>query len=547
MLIVLTLALSSIISLVAPSEAQNTESRIKPLSIQFTVQNGSVLQDTGNNFNVGVGILDPNTNLIITFELHSVSYRASWKQGITPVYQLEKGYSRNSFFFPIELTNVPAGPQEIEVTVESEGLIYGKRNDQALNNGISTSKLHFTISPIQPTENTSQNWTVETVDATAAKLSLTCPIVVDSSNLAHIAYTALIDGTYFVMHTTASRTGFCTQAVAIGVAYSLALDSKSYPHILYGHPQQPLMYASWTGKEWVSQEVVGSFGTTGGLLALDSTDKPHIVYSDGSSVKYVSWTGSNWSIQNLSISSSQLSLAIAPNNTPNLLFNDNGNMKLATLQNSNWLIQNITHASSIGNMVLDSKGYPHLIYKLQEFTDRYNTTLVYANWNGAAWCMQRVISNIQLNEVFLGGYLALDSQDSPHVVYMNSYTSKTSSEALVTYAVLRDGVWVMQTLSPNVNLAVTGPCYLAMDPSGNPNINYQTTFQNITSTWPSPLIYATTEESTLTFTPVTTSAPSFVSSLTLPLILITVASVLVIAMIVYVWKRRKPTCNTSFK
>jgi len=180
----------------------------------------------------------------------------------------------------------------------------------------------------------SPSWNVQNVDVNGANQGSNgyCPIVVDSNNTSHIVYTDTSIGNpnnYIwyeipsVMYASWTSSGWSTQKIAGGDAFSLVLDANGNPHVLYGIPLGALYYASWTGTNWASQ-IVDPNNTGFGSLALDSAGNPHVAYTDGTTVKYASWTGSNWNIQTVDTSSEEipfsLSLALDQNNTPYIMY-----------------------------------------------------------------------------------------------------------------------------------------------------------------------------------------------------------------------------------
>ena len=175
------------------------------------------------------------------------------------------------------------------------------------------------------------SWSVQTVDENAAGYGNGYnPIVVDSNNTAHIAYTRYVNGTYFVMYASWNGSGWSTQTVAEGFddAFSLVLDASDNPHILYSRPFKPLMYASWTGSNWTIQNT-GIKDARYGTLAVESFGNPHIAYTDGKVVRYANWTGSNWNIQTVDTASEipfRLSFALDSNNTPYIMYSPSSYM-----------------------------------------------------------------------------------------------------------------------------------------------------------------------------------------------------------------------------
>ena len=391
------------------------------------------------------------------------------------------------------------------------------------------------------------SWNIQTVDDYGSAVGNGyCPIAVDSNNTAHIAYTGWSEGTerawpwYFVMYASWNGSGWSTQKVSNGSAYSLVLDANSNPHILYSYyaPVYPaptgLMYASWTGSSWISQ-IVDPNGAGYGVVALDSFGNPHIAYTDGTTIKYAVSTGSGWSIQTVATYKPgdlafRLSFALDKNNTPYIMYSPSSyadysqavgimaiNVTLATYQNSSWKIQPLSlppPTGDYGNLVVDSKGYPHFICTQHHYVSSENktilSTILYASWNETAWDMQTVVSNISFDSMSL----ALDSHDYPHII--------TSTG---TYASWTGTTWDIQTVS--FNRSASGPCYLAVDSNGNPHISYR---QQSASQVIANIIHATATETTQT------PSPTFPAStiLTVAAVAIIVAAVAV----AYVWKKK---------
>jgi hypothetical protein len=330
-------------------------------------------------------------------------------------------------------------------------------------------------------------WDVQIIDANAAGYTYSySPIVFGSDNSRHMLYTGIYirEETYhhyevpLVMYAIQNGSGWYTQNIVDEDACNLVLDSNNNPHILYGGLGTPLVYASWTGTNWINQTVDETLMHGFGALSLDSSGNPHVAYTNGTAVKYASWTGTNWTIQEVDAYPEipyQLYLALDSNNTPYIMYDftislpsETGayhtreEVKLATLQNSNWSIQTVADTGDFGNMVLDSKGYPHIIYKktYPEFTGFDNSSLVYANWNGTAWNTKTVISNVSLAGA---GFLAIDSHDYPHISYV------TSAETLM-YASWTGTTWDIQMV--NTTVPAKGPSYLSLDSNDYPYISY---------------------------------------------------------------------------
>jgi hypothetical protein len=354
----------------------------------------------------------------------------------------------------------------------------------------------FTL-PVQAT----LSWDIQTVDESVAGTGNGyCPIVMDSNNLPHIAYTGVAadstgDMTLWVRYASWNGTVWNTQTVAEGRAYSIVLDKNGNPYILYGGING-LMYAYWNGYNWIPHTVdAEANGADFGVIVFDSLGTMHVAYTDGTNIKYASGSGSNWNIQTIDKYDPGtvplfLSFQLNTNNTPYIMYYTPGSyldentgvayrsldVKLAINQNSKWNTENVTlpfPASFIGNLILDSHGNPHLIYVQNHYASgTYTATsksLLYARWNGQTWETQTVVSTTDFAYNWGDSpieFLTLDSADRPHICYISS-----SSE--VTYvSQINDDVWKTQIVGNSVNSSARWPCYMVLDTNNNPHISY---------------------------------------------------------------------------
>ena len=317
------------------------------------------------------------------------------------------------------------------------------------------------------------SWNVQTVHTRAAgQGNGYCPIVLDSNNVPSIAYTGYDSMMY--ARWNSSLGGFSTQKITIGIATDMALDTNNNPNILCeafradvkhaSWSDASVMYASWTGSNWDIQTVNKNY-TVYASLALDSAGNPHAAYSTGKALMYASRSGSNWTIEIVDNGTDipiHLSLALDSNDKPYILYS-NPDLKLATLENSIWKIQTIPLSHPIigyGNMVLDSKGNPHLSYSAIGVGDPPTITIMYASWNGFGWNTETVVSNVDSESI---ASLALDSFDYPHICYVNGLK--------VMYAGWTGAEWSIQTVY--TDLPACGPVYLAVDSNRIPHISFR--------------------------------------------------------------------------
>lgn len=165
-------------------------------------------------------------------------------------------------------------------------------------------------------------------------------LAIDAKNTPYILYGSKADAKLAVL----GSSGWGIQNVASNVSSigNLVLNSHGNPCFIYaingqfGLGSKTIVYASWNGAAWRTQEVVpnasvGGVGTrddffTMGYLSLDSHDAPHIAYATNSSsyswgtLAYVSWTGKAWDTQNVNstIDAQSCYLAVDSNGNPHI-------------------------------------------------------------------------------------------------------------------------------------------------------------------------------------------------------------------------------------
>jgi hypothetical protein len=516
--LVFVFAISNTISIIPLVDAQFTYggsiNKNNPPTIEFSVENNTVLYNVGNSniaFYITVGP-DPNW-LSGPTALHSVSLKASWQNQPHVLYQWSMNdpatledddpNPTSAFFYAIDLTNIPQGSHQIEVTVTGGGIVYtfvsGAKYSTFTTNGSST--LNFSISaPPSPAQssapaNSSSAWDIQTIDIRGAGAYTfnSQLVVLDSNDMPHIVYSKFIDWdksfTRFVMYESWNGLGWSTQAIGIGTPYSLVLDDNNTPHLVYGC----IDYATFNGTNWVTQNIE-NVGGNFGAITLDSSGKPNVAYTDGKAVKYASQTGSRWDIQTIEILNPeynvpfQVSIALDQKDTAYVLYgypssyeDKNTNMnystttiRLAVHKNSTWSIETIPLHPPIngyGNVVLDSKGYPHFICSQLQLPYAYpgRSNLMYVSWDGIAWNTQDVVSNVTLgiggggdnvNWVNMG-FLALDSHDYPKISYVDTH---------LMYASWTGNSWNIQPIDTNAQTIKPG--FLALDSNDNPHISY---------------------------------------------------------------------------
>jgi hypothetical protein len=426
---------------------------------------------------------------------------------------------------------------------------------------ISVTILLVPFSSLLPTHAES-TWNIQTVDAKAIINGLS--IAIDSQNNPHVVYIDSENGSYYLpntkyvqsaqylMYASWNGSNWTIQTVdnwnisnvnpqaSIGYC-SLALDSKSNPHIVYSvsdGSSNLLKYASWTGINWSIQTI--DYGT-GGSIGLDSANNPHIAYSGtNGDLKYASWTGSKWKIQTIDVSVTDLEfLALDSKNHPSIIyapFTTTGSYSVKwanwkpTARSWDWSIKTAFSTAdlfSFGNAVVDSHGNPRFTYFDENSSD--SGFIYYDSWNGSAWNVQTVAPAAAWSG---GSFLALDSHNNPYITYVNFTAGATdySDVFAITLAKWMGASWDFQTI--DANSSVFGwPMPVALGSGGNPHICYLSVRK-----LPGPgffdgtVMYATKKESE----PIAAAPPTmFVLLVTLP-----VMAAIAVSLHIYGKKRR---------
>ena len=310
---------------------------------------------------------------------------------------------------------------------------------------------------------TGEGWDIQQVD-TGIDSDLSgqisdVSIDVDGSGRPHISYNADTDhwdsdnfylySTHHLKYATLNGGVWDIQFVkrdADSVEWnSLAVDGDGRPHICYYSyvelPASPwfvnkVLYARWTGTEWVEEVVQQSNDLLGEYcsMALDSTGNPHVVYQwieyppgeYNPHLRYAVRTGSAWVSQQVNYEESwYLHLALGPDDSPHIAYcnPDDYALKYATGTGDLWNVSTVDDEYGTGlwsSIAVDANGSPHIGYSDGDYH------LKYAEWSGGNW----VKTVLDANGVSNGLSLALENGFEPRIAYYHI----ESSNAQLKYA-----------------------------------------------------------------------------------------------------------------
>ena len=245
----------------------------------------------------------------------------------------------------------------------------------------------------------------------------------------------------------------------------IALDSNDKPHILYSGFNHPysysiLKYAGLNDSVWDSQEI-GSFATAFDLV-LDAHNNPHVLYGSGG-LKYASWTGSNWVNQTVDSNGGFGSVALDASNIPHIAYKDGQAVKYASWTGIAWNIQTVENVSESATLSLS--------------IDQNNTVYIMYQSDGARLAVYRNSSwNIQTVATDLStlGNIVLDFEGYPHFIYAVNYDFNNST---LKYSHWNGASWITQDVVSNTAIGYGWtplPGSLALDSNNSPHIAYIT-------------------------------------------------------------------------
>ncbi len=269
----------------------------------------------------------------------------------------------------------------------------------------------------------------------------------------------------------------------VGSYPSLALDSSDQPHVVYTDDRlRDLYYAHISGTVWITETVETGGGIENNIyssLVLDQADQPHVGYYNASLsiVHYAYKSGASWTVETVdevdfSTASGLVSLARSTDGQPHLTYYDDrtGRFKHATYVGDTWQLEVVDRAGNFGlasAMALDANGQPHLSFC--RITSDDCAELLYATLQGSAWQMEAV--DIGLGRDIDRPSLLLDAAEQPHLAY--HINNPANNRVGLYYAHLSGTVWITETVDAGDASRNVGQYpSLALQPNGQPCISY---------------------------------------------------------------------------
>ncbi|MDF1553743.1 MAG: PKD domain-containing protein [Deferrisomatales bacterium] len=224
----------------------------------------------------------------------------------------------------------------------------------------------------------------------------------------------------------------------MGRSISLALDGDGNPGISYSnqvYPQQ-LKFAKRSAGSWTPELVkVLSATNYGTSLAFDSQSRPRIVYDNYSAGHgYAEWDGTQWSDYYFSTLPTLGALQVDASDRSHIAWYTGTNLEYRVWDGSAWGVTTVDSSGDLGysaSLALDGQGRRYVSYA------QWGHSLKFAYHDGVTWSTEIVDGAIRsANEAHP---VALDSQDRPHILYIDS-------DSTVKLAVKDAGQWQFTTV-----------------------------------------------------------------------------------------------------
>ena len=318
-------------------------------------------------------------------------------------------------------------------------------------------------------------WEITTVDDNGAKPSL----AVDADGTPHIAY-MLEAEPGFVKHAVLDSGAWRTSTVSTGYFYGpldIQLDQQGVPQIAWhNHDAEDGAYAVLDNGQWVVNDInhPGHDGWDNNL-ALDSTGAPHIVsidpsqFGSTSGVEYATLKGGSWTVEEVGSGAVPYEfgtgIALDSRDRPHVVWFDasDKDLKYAFKDGGRWFISTVDSEGDVGrypSLVIDQSDNPSISY--YEQMNKSEGYIKVARWDGDDWKTERID---KLENVFPGFFgarknssLVLDKNDNPIVAY--------SDEQVLRLASWDGSGWELQTVATAGESPLGQQVSLAIDDSG---------------------------------------------------------------------------------
>jgi hypothetical protein len=250
---------------------------------------------------------------------------------------------------------------------------------------------------------------------------------------------------------------------------SATIDSQDRIHIAYGsvEPDHGLKYIFWDGLEWQT-EIIDDESYLNGrdpCIAVDSNDWPRISYQEReyNDLRYAYYDGIEWHKENvtynpLGIDGYRSCIVLDDQDTGHISFfkwhQPGGDLKYAYQSGDEWVIELVDceHEPFYTCIALDGEGNPWICYS--SWYNYEDEELCIAKKIGAEWEVETVYETTGVSN---NSYFKFDSDGIPHFVYYDGYVTWNGAE------------WITEPVDPDYGL---GYASLFFDVENRPHVSY---------------------------------------------------------------------------
>ncbi len=281
-------------------------------------------------------------------------------------------------------------------------------------------------------------------------------------------------------------TGVSTSATAYNSARKLVRDSKGNLYVVYSKDSPSQIYVSksvdngttWADMGGVPIQYISGYAQSNPSIAIDSNNNLHVVwqgcdsgYTSKSQIKYSKYNGSSWSswVNIDTVSSYEQTLpSIAVDSTnklhvvwqgQNMIFGSI-HIKYSKYNGSSWSsytnLTSLTTYDQLGpSIAIDSGNNLHVVYYGTDSSNSSNTQIKYMKYSGSSW-------SSWVNIAAVSGYpqrypsIAIAANDNLHVAWQG--TDSGNSESQIKYTKYNGSSWSSWiNIQPITGYAQTSP------------------------------------------------------------------------------------------
>jgi len=255
----------------------------------------------------------------------------------------------------------------------------------------------------------------------------------------------------------------------------LALDNSAYPHIVYYERTTGLKYAAWTGSQWTVETVDDTDSQVGlyAAITLDPlTGLGLTAYQDSENqnLKFAAQTAKGWEPQTVDDGAQVGAWSDIVADSAGQVFISyydaaNGDLKMATTVDKAWQSEIVDDGDDLGlytSLAIDASDQLHLAYY-----DAANKSLKHAWGTYGAWTVEVVEAPAgEENDVGRWNSLAIDVTGALHLAYQDAGLLD------LKYAKYSGGVWTITTIDGVGNKGADA-CLMIEPATAQPRIVYQ--------------------------------------------------------------------------